>query len=375
MASPDQLQPNETKNQQSTRQPEPIRACIDVALPIELITTAANEAMSENPENAPMVLPAMLPSPVFLAVVTGKRWKPGRTLRVSFMDGDPAVQQRIPPIAKRWEEHANVKFNFVDDPRAEIRISFANPGSWSYIGTDALTIPFDQPTMNYGWLTPQTSDEEYTRVVIHEFGHALGFIHEHQNPSATIPWDREAVYKYYQGPPNNWTREQVDINLFQRYARDITQFSDFDRESIMIYPVPNKFTLGDYEIGWSNDLSESDKQYAGMFYPFDEKPVTELTVDGDPVEDSIGEFGEIDTFTFRVEEAARYRIETEGRTDVVMALYGPNDNTRLIDEDDDSGRGLNARIVDALEAGSYTVRVRHFSKEKTGDYKIGVYKA
>jgi len=39
-----------------------------------------------------------------------------------------------------------------------------------------------EPTMNYGWLKDDTDDVEYRRVVIHEFGHALGAIHEHQNP-------------------------------------------------------------------------------------------------------------------------------------------------------------------------------------------------
>ena len=38
--------------------------------------------------------------------------------------------------------------------------------------------------MNYGWLEPDTELREYQRVVRHEFGHALGMIHEHQNPAA-----------------------------------------------------------------------------------------------------------------------------------------------------------------------------------------------
>ena len=77
---------------------------------------------------------------------------------------------------------------------AQIRISFKYTGSWSTIGIDALDVPANQPTMNYGWLTADTEDAEYSRVVIHEFGHTLGLIHEHQHPEGGIPYDLEKVY-------------------------------------------------------------------------------------------------------------------------------------------------------------------------------------
>ena len=47
--------------------------------------------------------------------------------------------------------------------------------------------------MNYGWLTPDSDDDELRRVVLHEFGHALGLIHEHQNPEGGIEWNEPAV--------------------------------------------------------------------------------------------------------------------------------------------------------------------------------------
>lgn len=33
--------------------------------------------------------------------------------------------------------------------------------------------------MHFGWLRDDTDDVEWRRVVVHEFGHALGAIHEH----------------------------------------------------------------------------------------------------------------------------------------------------------------------------------------------------
>ena len=81
------------------------------------------------------------------------------------------------------------------------------------------------------------------------------------------------------GPPNNWSKADVDFNLFERYSQHITQFTQFDRESIMLYPVPNQFTIGDFEVGWNTRLSATDKQFIGTIYPLQEKSIVELTVD------------------------------------------------------------------------------------------------
>lgn len=51
--------------------------------------------------------------------------------------------------------------------------------------------------MNFGWFTNYTSDTEFSRTIIYEFGHALGLHHEHQSPTANIQWNKEKVYEYY----------------------------------------------------------------------------------------------------------------------------------------------------------------------------------
>jgi hypothetical protein len=356
-----------------------IKACIDVALPTELLFEASQRAIAENPANAPAIPRGSVPPgmdgppPIALAALTGKLWKPGRVLRCRFLDGEATVKARVEPYAHEWEQYANIKFVFGEDPDAEIRISFKQAGSWSYLGTDALTIPKNQATMNFGWLKPSTAEDEYARVVLHEFGHALGCIHEHQNPSTDIPWDKDAVYKYYQGPPNNWNKATVDVNLFTRYSADITQFSEFDRESIMLYPVPEEFTIGDFAVGWNKGLSKQDREFIGSLYPFAPKVENGLQINAPAITASIGQVGEIDTYTFVVNHEEAYRIETEGQLDVVMQLFGPNDPTQLVAMDDDSGVRLNARIVTTLKSGTYTVRIRHFSAHRTGEYKLGVY--
>ena len=335
---------------------------------------ACVDRIVERPPIAAMAAPATpIPpagiAPVQAALLIAKKWPNDSVLRVHFMDGDPAVQAKVEEVAYTWCKYCNLRLKFVDDPQAEIRISFNQTGSWSYIGTDARWIPAAQPTMNYGWLTPDSADSEYERVVIHEFGHAFGLIHEHQNPGGEIPWNKPSVYDYYGGPPNNWSKEQVDTNLFEKYAEDQVRFTGFDPDSIMLYPIPNEFTVGDFEVGWNRSLSETDTRFIGTIYP---KPAHELIVGDPPRTGSIGEQGEIDTYIVNVYQRGHYRFETIGSTDLVMSLYGPEDDSTFIAQDDDSGRRLNPKIVAPLEWGRYTIRVQHFSKRRTGDYEIQV---
>jgi Astacin (Peptidase family M12A) len=222
--------------------------------------------MCENTQNVIRACIDVHPEKSRGAVETSKKWQPGQTLRVRFLDGDSIVQQKIEAVAHQWSQYINIRFEFGNDLDAEIRISLQPGGSWSYIGTAALSIAKDQATMNYGWLNRDTSDEEYSRVVLHEFGHALGMIHEHQHPEAGIPWNRDAVYRYYM-EKNNWSREQVDNNLFAQYSKDITQFSQFDTQSIMLYAVPKELTTNGFEVGWNRYLSETDKAFMGAIYP------------------------------------------------------------------------------------------------------------
>jgi serralysin len=206
--------------------------------------------------------------PDYGAMPMALKWPNGSTLRVLFLDGDPAVHAKVAQFAVEWSDYANITFNFNNDLDAEIRISFQYQGSWSTVGTDALNVPDNKPTMNYGWLTPTTSDDEYQRVVVHEFGHAIGLIHEHSSPAAgSIHWNKPVVYRYYEGPPNNWTQQDVDFNLFQTYNATQTNFTALDPTSIMMYPIPAGFTTDGLVVGWNSVLSATDKAFIAQMYP------------------------------------------------------------------------------------------------------------
>jgi tyrosinase len=132
---------------------------------------------------------------------------------------------------------------------------------------------------------------------------------------------------------------------------------------------------------WDNEPSpptpRSVLNHHTLDYSYDnELPTTpqnvQLTIDAPPVSASIGRPGEVDVFTFEVAEPGNYVVETQGTTDVVMGLYGPNDADVFIIEDDDGGAGRNSRVARNLSSGTYYVRLRHYSSSSTGNYSISV---
>lgn len=346
-----------------------IRMCVDRRLPPQRIAASERAAIEARPDNL-RIVPFRRgggPPRARMAVVVESLWKPGTTLHVSFLDGDATVRQKVEAVAHGWEDHANIHLRFGDRPDADIRVSFQQEGSWSYVGRDALQVPVDEPTMNYGWLTPASEDAEYSRVVLHEFGHALGCIHEHQSPAVTIPWDPKAVYAYY--ALQGWSKADTDQNVLIPYSPEGMQFSMFDPESIMLYAVDERLTIGAFSIGWNRTLSDNDKSFIRSRYPAQEKETVELTP-GTPCDGAIGAAGEVDWFHFVVAEPGAYRVGTSGSTDTVVSLHGPSSRTALVAADDDSGPGLNALIERDLGPGDYYVQVRHYGKTAVGAYQL-----
>jgi hypothetical protein len=207
-----------------------------------------------------------------MAAVNSKRWTPGSALKCRFLDGTPVMRKKVQTIAHQWEAFADIKFKFVADGDAEIRISFhADNGSWSAVGRDALNrdyFPLHQPTMNYGWLRDDTDAAEYRRVVLHEFGHALGCIHEHQAPTFGRIWDKQAVLHYFQGPPNYWSPADIDFNVLKKYPQKGIIATNYDPDSIMLYAFDGAlFADGKGPTNENNNVSAKDQQMIRQLYP------------------------------------------------------------------------------------------------------------
>ena len=242
----------------------------------------------------------------------GKTWMNGSRLQVRFMGGTPAQKNTVREQAGWWAQHANLTFDFNDAPGADIRITFdPQLGAWSYVGTDCRSIPLNQATMNLGFLDGGTT--------AHEFGHAIGLAHEHQNPAGGIQWNEEVVIRELAGPPNFWDEAKARHNVLRKYSADQVNGTKFDPDSIMLYFFPAEWTLNGIATKANEVLSALDKSFiaGAKMYPKTGPTVdapTELTVNATRrTAASIGKFGEADLFAFQVKKAGPARDRHQGQ--------------------------------------------------------------
>lgn len=317
--------------------------------------------------------------------VIAKQWANGTVLHYYFFDqaadggwvGAPGQQKVVRDAFQRWKDLGiGLVFEEVKlRQEAEVRIGFLlGGGSWSYVGRDVIDFVPDpnKRTMNFGWnlATPFGRD-----TALHEIGHTLGLKHEHQNPNSGIVWDREAVYAYFTGPPNNWSRPQTDRNVLDKIDPSTVEGSVWDSDSIMHYSfgrglidLPAEFRDG---LTPDPDLSDLDIEWARKFYPplaeEDEKTLAPFEVQR--IEIDAGE--QVD-FHIRPAATRRYTIQTFGQSDVVMALFEMRDGQpRFVAGDDDSGLDLNARLRLTLVRGhEYVLRVRLYFAQVSGETAV-----
>jgi hypothetical protein len=247
-------------------------------------------------------------------LASARLWRPGHRLTVAFYGGRPALHSRIAETAREWTRHGHLDMDFGEagpagpfrtwSPAdrsfaADVRISFDEPGYWSLVGRDSADRAIVEPgesSMNFDGFAEQLPPD-WAATVLHEFGHALGFHHEHQHPlggcDASFRWDDDAgyrptrdelgqyipdaagrrpgLYTLLGGPPNEWSRATVDHNLRQLRPSHAFQSGPFDLQSIMKYSFP-AWMLHDGEQSpcfsrWNAVLSEADRQGMARAYP------------------------------------------------------------------------------------------------------------
>lgn len=255
-------------------------------------------------------------------VEMGRTWSPGHKITVAFESGSSRLHKSIAEVASSWSKYGNFTFDFGYDEEtktyrkwsiqdkefaADIRVSFAADGYWSLVGTESIDIMItkpDEPSMNLaGFESPLSNDLRGT--VLHEFGHAIGFHHEHQHPSepSDFRWEDDAgykptrdqfgqfitdvngrhpgVYTLLGGPPNEWNRTTVDFNLGELPTSRAYTVTDFDVNSIMKYDFDaSMFIAGKNSHSYTGRrnmfLSDGDKYIAAIAYPDDKARIVKI---------------------------------------------------------------------------------------------------
>lgn len=245
-------------------------------------------------------------------VESGRIWRPGSIVTVAFHGGSDERLAKIATIAEEWTNHCNLKFSFKDENgrgfrrwsrtdatlTADIRVSFDEHGYWSLIGADSR----DERLVGPGEasLNLEKFDESLPRnweaIVLHEFGHAIGFHHEHQHPGVPCDfrWEdddgyvltrnalgefvpdgenrRPGIYTVLSGPPNEWSRAKTAFNL-RPLGKDSSAYilGKFDKKSIMLYSFPEwMFKDGKNSHCYhrlNTALSDQDHKIAAIAYP------------------------------------------------------------------------------------------------------------
>jgi Astacin (Peptidase family M12A) len=218
-------------------------------------------------------------------------WPPSiKKLKVCFFGGSEEARAAIRELASDWEQPDNsLRFDWgkngyrdcekVTQKRLiHIRVGFAEPGYFSAIGTMSGFRPdTTELSMNLEGLGDKSAaeiKEGWTGgTVRHEFGHAIGLIHEHQSPKADcekdFDWDK--IYEAASKPPNEWPKDKVDSNMRQWTDPDLFT-TKFDATSVMKYFYdPSMFKNGTdsacYSATDNNAISPLDRKTVAFMYP------------------------------------------------------------------------------------------------------------
>ncbi|ABB73423.1 Astacin (Peptidase family M12A) [Nitrosospira multiformis ATCC 25196] len=255
--APDQISSDKDENSQlRNSERATLIAMKDQSHAIVIASALAREAGSQNIYG----LTEADKKKVEAVILRAKTWDPGTIVKICFYEEGKTARPAIVEFAKTWTNHGNVKFDFGVAPAyrtcspnesSNIRITFRTKGYWSLIGTDSM-YRVSAPSMGLqDFDSRDPKDPEFATTVLHEFGHALGFHHEHQTPAADCEaqMDTGKIKQIYR-----WDDSEIKENFHRIEVSSLTgmkngfkvgdspdgkvAYTVYDPNSIMHYALP-----------------------------------------------------------------------------------------------------------------------------------------
>ncbi len=191
-----------------------------------------------------------------------KLWDNGQTLNILFLSGTKEQKDKVRKVAPQWTNYANLKFKFfnkgeIKKRHSHIKIHFDGKckGNWSKVGKDSKSSSHSMCLFNTN-----------NNTILHEFGHALGFRHEHFHPDFSRMLNNnflEECSKY-----NKWSKSKCRFNYFSDNKYSIV--GEYDKYSVMHYDIPSSYLRDEFSedlFGPLGILSLGDRKTIADLYP------------------------------------------------------------------------------------------------------------